>query len=360
MTRTSDANTTLLPPPQPLAASEAPARAPNTAVARRLRWSRAAGLAGLGACAAALASLAASSAQSSGSVDAPVRVWAADRDGQRVVGLDGNLIAVREIPIGWPLAVEARDDGGLWVLRSGNATSSFGMRLTSFSARFEQENETYLERASDLALIDGRDALAIENGVGASGADRLWRIAPDGHSRLLLEHAALVCVAPFAAGEVLVATANSLVRLEIGAVPRVLARASLTLRCVDLAPGPRPGTSFVLDVGPPCRLLLIGSDLAPLWSAAVGFEAHEIVGVPGAERAWLGDAIGARARRFGPGGALERDLVLSMLAPEHGVEWLGGGALFATPGAVLRIDSQGQALPGQGGFQWLSDLARAH
>lgn len=308
---------------------------------------------------AALASLAASSLQSSGSVEAPVRVWAADRDAQRLVGLDGNLIAVREIPIGWPLAVEARDDGGLWVLRSGNATGTFGMRLTSFSPRYEQENETYLERASDLALVDGRDALAIENGAGASGADRLWRIAPDGHSRLLLEHAALVCVTPFAPGELVVATATSVVRLEIGAVPRVLARANLTARCVDLAPGPRPGTCFVLDAALPCRLFLLGADLGQVWSTNVGFEAHEIVRVPDAERVWLGDTIGARARRFGPGGAVERDLVLSMLAPEHGVDWLDGGALFATPGAVLRLDGQGQPLPGQGGFQWLSDLSRA-
>lgn len=315
---------------------------------------------------AALASLAATSVQRPEARAAPVAVWAADRDAHRVVGLDENLIVVRELLAAWPIDVEARADGGVWVLRMGNATGAFGMRLTSFTSDGAQESENWLDGASDLALIDGIDALVVEK--RASGEkDRLWRVRPGGSARILLERTALECVTPCGGSIVVVACGGTLARIDAAWTSSpgssgsgtVLEEAPFPSACADLAPGPVDGMVFALDGGATTRVVLLGEHFAPRWSADVGFRASALAVLPGEERVWIGDANGARARRFGPGGALERDLVLAQLAPEHAVAWRGGGALFASPGAILRVDGAGNPRPGQGGFQWLSDLARA-
>src|SRR6188768_1287218 len=81
---------------------------------------------GAGACACALALLLGAARLPFATGPKPVRYWAADRDAHRVCGLDAELIVRRTLDCGWPREVEARADGGLWVLRSGGPTAVLG------------------------------------------------------------------------------------------------------------------------------------------------------------------------------------------------------------------------------------------
>lgn len=287
-----------------------------------------------------------------------VRAWAADRDAHRVVGLDGNLLRVRELQLAWPLAVAARVDGGLWVLRSGNGTGSFGARLTGLDAGGAQTNELYLEDAASLALWGGLDALVIELGGAGPGRDRVWRVAPDGTGRILHEGEHLNALCASGADVVIGATDGTLLRVAPDGSKKVLGLARTDRMIGAVAEGPLPGSVFVLDVGPGHRLALFDTKLSPAWSVALGLDAQHVGVVPGEERVWVTDVNGARARRYGPRGVLELECALPLHAPDHPLAF-GDGALFAAPGGILRVDALGRALPGQGGFAWVSGLARA-
>ncbi|MBI5364430.1 MAG: hypothetical protein HZA53_14715 [Planctomycetes bacterium] len=296
--------------------------------------------------------------QLSGRSRAPVRVWAADRDAHRVVGLDGDLIVVRELQLAWPVALAPRVDGGLWVLRSGNATASFGMRLSSLAASGVEESETWIEAGEQLAVVDGRDALVVEYGTGANSVDRVLRVQPDGAARVVLEDAHLhgLCASR---GTVVVGTTDGrLARYEASGSKRLLAKATWTASFGALAEGGPPGAFFALDTSAQHRLEFVGDDLARRWSVPIGFDARHLGVVAGEERVWVADVNGSRVRRYGPGGVLERDHVLPAHALDHPVAF-ADGVLVATPGAILRVDSAGQPRPGQGGFAWLSDLVPA-
>ncbi|MBK7874373.1 MAG: hypothetical protein IPJ77_01215 [Planctomycetes bacterium] len=311
-----------------------------------------------GALLAALLLLLPAAVQHSGSRAAPVRAWVADRDAHRVLGLDGDLLRVRELQLGWPLAVAARTDGGLWVLRSGNGTPSFGARLTSVDPAGALVNETWLENSETLELIEGRDALVIELGGAGKGRDRVWRFAPDGVGRILAEGERFNALCASRGTVVLGTSDGVLVRVAADGTRKELARVVTDRSFGALAAGPHPGSIFALDTGPGRRLELRGDDLGVVWSVALGFDARHVGVVPGAERAWVSDVNGARARRYGPGGALELECALPLHGSDHALAF-GDGALFAAPGAVLRVDAQGRLRPGQGGFAWLSGLARA-
>ena len=136
-----------------------------------------------------------------------------------------------------------------------------------------------------------------------------------------------------------------------------LARAATDRSFGAVAAGARAGSVFVLDTGPGHRLELRADDLGLVWSVPLGFDARHLGVVPGEERVWVSDANGTHARRYGPNGALELDCTLPLHAPDHPLAF-GEGALFATPGAILRVDAQGRLQPGQGGFAWISGLAR--
>lgn len=313
---------------------------------------------GAGAVLCALLLLLPAALQLSARSRAPVRVWAADRDAHRVVGLDGDLIAVRELQLAWPVAVAPRADGGLWVLRSGNATASFGMRLSSLAADGVEESETWIEAGETLALLDGRDALVVEHGTGPNGVDRVLRVAPDGAARVLLDEPHLNGLCTSRGTVVAGTTDGRLVRYEADGSRKLLAKALWTASFGALAEGGPPGAFFALDTSAQHRLEFVGDDLARRWSVVLGFDARHIGVVPGEERVWVADVNGSRVRRYGPGGVLEREHVLPAHALDHPVAF-ADGVLVTAPGAILRIDSAGQPRPGQGGFAWLSDLALA-
>lgn len=312
---------------------------------------------GAGVAGAALLLVLPAAFQLSARARVPVRAWAADRDGMRVVGLDGDLIAVSEIAVGWPVAVEARVDGGLWVLRSGNATQTFGMRLTGFDASGVETGETWIEAADTLALADGIDALVVEHGTGAKAADRVLRVAPDGTVRIVAEGDHLDAVASFDGGVLLGTTDGRLLLHEADGSRKLRATIQAAARWGALDATGAPGTFFALDTSSGRKLELRGKDLATRWSVALAIDARALGVVAGEERVWVADASGSRLERYGPGGVKELEITL----PQHALDRplaFGDGALVASPGAVLRVGAAGQPLPGQGGFAWLSDLAR--
>lgn len=328
----------------------------------RVRGLRVAAAFGAGALACVLATLLGAAPLRLTSSPPPVRTWAADRDAHRVYGLDADLVVQRVVDAGWPLAVEARDDGGLWVLRSGGPSSTFGARLTSFDAAGAEENETYLHSANELALHGGRAALVIDHGA-AQGRDRLWSFEPDGTGTVLLEDAQLAC-AVSAGRDVLVAWSTGLVARVApdGSGKRLAERvhtAAWSALAFEPAPSGADGAIFALDASGARRLCALAPDLALKWSVTLGIDARSLAVVPREERVWVADSAGARVRRYGPGGQLDFERNVPVFAPDRPLALPGGGALFAAPGAIVRLDAQGRVRAGQGGFTWLSDLARA-
>jgi len=322
--------------------------------ANRLR-----GLAALGA-GALLCSLVAwlSGAQASRAGEPRPRVWAADRDAHQVVGLDRDLVRVQTIDLAWPLDVEVRADGGLWVLRSGGPGASFGRRLCSLSSAGAVLHESWLESAHEIQLVDGRDILVIEHGTAAHGADRVWRIEPDGRATILFEDQGLACVAPSKGGALLGWRDGRLAR--IGASARTLRPDRVRAHPASwrtLGPGPNPGTAFALDGGSSRRLVYLDADLAQVWSVDLTLDPQRLGVVPGEERVWLADAAGSSVRRYGPSGVLEFERTLPVFGADRALVLRGVGVLCAAPGAIVRLDPFGQILTGQGGFQWLADLA---
>lgn len=313
---------------------------------------------GVGACACALALLLGAARLPFGAGPRPVRYWASDRDAHRVFGLDADLVTRRTIDCGWPRGVEVRADGGLWVLRSGGPSSLLGDRLDSFSAAGDLENEMSLAAADVLALCAGQDALVIDAGAAANGHDRVWRVAPDGTGTVLYEAPALTCLASVGRDVWLGSRTGRLARIASDGSRRVVAAVDHDAEWGALAPGPQPGQLYALDLRTPRRLCLVSAELELRWATALGIDARALAPVASSGRVWVADSSGARVRRYGPTGQLDFEVPVALFGPDRPLALADGGVLCAAPGAILRLDANGQVLPGQGGFSWLSDLAR--
>lgn len=287
----------------------------------------------------------------------PVALWATDRDGGVVYGLDANLIVARQVQLAWPVEVEACRDGGAWALRAGNGSPAGTYRLDRIARDGSLVTEVTLGTCLDLAGLDGRDALVIELGSGPGGADRALRLETEGGLHVLLEAPGLLCVAD-SRGSVAVGTqAGGVMRLHPAANGAVLDRVQLGGQIGDLAPGPWPGSLWALDVTGNGRLVLLDADLSIRWSAPIGLRSLHLAPVPGEERIWIADTTEPIVRRFGPGGVLELDRQgLPLTGLDRAVAWSAGGVLLAAPGAILRLDAAGALQPGQGGFAFLVDL----
>jgi hypothetical protein len=290
----------------------------------------------------------------------PVVLWTTDRDAHRVYGLDADLLVARRVELDWPLEVESCRDGGAWVLRSGDGTPTGSCRLDRIADDGSVAFEVAVGRCTDLAALEARFALVIEKGSGANGVDRLLRLGDEGGQRVLFETSDLSCVADSRAAVAVGTERGEVVRLDPRVEGAVLDRVHLGGRVLDLAPGPSPGSLWVLVDEGGARLHLLGPDLALCWAVDVGLAAGHLAPIEGEERVWLADTLRPVVRRFGPGGVLEverTDLPLAGL--DRAVAWSGGGVLLAAPGAILHLDRGGRLRPGQGGFDFLVDLDRA-
>jgi len=329
--------------------SRAPAARPErTPLARQVGWFGAGAVLALGL-------VLARDMQADPAQPGPVAVWTADRDAQRLFGLDADLIVARRIAVDWPLEVETTRDGGLWVLRSDDGQAGSSVRLDRFDAQGVLQTELWLEDCIALSVLEGEDALVLER---AAGTLRLSRVRAEGSLFPLLERPDMRCVTGSRSSALVGTSTGALLRVDPhgGAI---LAEVQLGGAIGDVAPGPTIGSAWALDVHGTGRLLLLDEVLSVRWTAGVGHAAAHLGPVPNEERVWIAATDSARVRRFGPGGVVEVDRQgLPATALDRSVAWRNGGALLLTPGAVLHVDAAGVIAPGQGGFAWLSDAAR--
>jgi hypothetical protein len=283
-----------------------------------------------------------------------VALWAADRDAGELCGLDEDLILARRVALDRPFAVRALSDGGAWVLRAAAASPSSPSHLARIAADGSVEIEIELGTCTALELAEGRDALVVERGTGAGGADRALRCDEDGSRRPVIEAPGITCLS--AAGpEIIVGTSGGEILRAVELVDRVRLDAPIAA----LAPGTGGDGVWVLFGEGDSRLARLGSDLRLRWSVPTEMLAACLAPVPGEERVWIADAARPLARLFGPQGALEierADLPLAGIA--RGVARRDGSVLLVAPGAILRLDRSGRTAPGQGGFAYLGDLDR--
>jgi len=284
---------------------------------------------------------------------------ATDRDAGAVVVLDADLIELRRFNVPYALEVELRADGRLWVV-AASALGPLGPHsLFALEPNGAVAAQTPIGPLFDLACLDGGPALLVV-------------LRPDGQRDALLQPVAGAPVTlgtggAFAAiagqsSQVLVAGHDGrLASYVVGPAPGLAAQRQFGGVIADVAPGPQRGTWYVLDVGGAPnqrRLAVVDAQLATQWSAPLGCGALHLCVSPDRQRVWLADGAAGFARRFGPHGALELAwATLPVPGCERGVARADGSVVFAAPGALVRLAPDGSALPGQGGFTFLVDVA---
>jgi hypothetical protein len=289
-----------------------------------------------------------------------VEVWAVDRDGQELCGLDADLVLARSVRLGSPLAVRSCRGGGAWVLRASSGTAAGPRRLARIGADGSIAAEIELGACAAFAPLDQGGVLVVERGTGSGIADRLLRCDENGGREIVFEAAGISCVIASRAGLLAGTSRGEILRSGSVSPDAAVERATLAGAIVDLAPGPTAGSAWVLFGERGSTLGLLGSELALLWSTPTGLRSAHVAPVEGEERVWIADVERPTVRRFGPAGALELDRSdLPLPGLDRVVAWTKGGALLVSPGAILRVDRRGRMMPGQGGFDDLKDLARA-
>lgn len=284
-----------------------------------------------------------------------VRVWLADRDAGRVIGLDRALMVVHSIPVVAPTEVEARSDGGAWVISAAAGDPLGPHRLLRLSAGGATLASCGLDSVHDLA-VDPLDRAIVVDGM--AGAVRVGVYDDSAVRTLSWSVAGAIC----AAGDgrrVLVGTnAGTLLRFDIVAPQAPPLVANLGGIVSDVAAGPRAGRWWVLDAVGQGRLALVDSALASLWTRPVQLHALHLAPLPGVERVWIADTTQPHVRRYGPNGVLEVDRAdMAAGGLDRACVASAGGALFPAVGALLALDAQGARAPGQGGFDFLVDAA---
>lgn len=282
-------------------------------------------------------------------------MWITDRDAGRVYGLDRDLLVVRELPLRAPIEVEACADGGAWVVSALDGGPVGRHQLARLDRDGVVGPRAALGTFHDLACDAEDRALVIEDGPAGR------RVALfDGSAQLRWQAQAPGALSLASAwGQVLVGDDAGVVScFDLGAPAAPPRSSALGGILADVAAGPSAESWWVLDASAAHRLVLLDADLSARWIVPAGVAALHLAPVSGVERVWLADVNAPSARRFGPGGALEvdrRDLPLAGL--DRVASLAGGGALFAAPGALLALDGLGRNAPGQGGFDFLVDVA---
>ncbi len=313
------------------------------------RWSRLA-LCGLGALASILVSLGASLLMRPARVDAPApEVWVSDRDGDMVFGLDRDLYVRVRVPVDAPLRVAATADGGAWVLHDRSAGQRDDRALLRLDVNGVPRASIACASAIDMDRLGSRGVLVAERS-GVTLVDGFERT-----SRLPLHGMGTVrCVA---VGDLfaLVGTAEGVV--ELGFDP-------LHVRRRVLLPGPigevvsiAGGGWWALQQSSPQVLLALDENLAVISHVTLSRGVGRCSLAPGSARsAWLLVGGKRRLQCFRRSGVESLRATLALPGSAGAAAWRGG-ALACAGGALLLFDRRGFAGPGQGGFEWLSDVS---
>lgn len=287
------------------------------------------------------------------------RFVVADRDAGQLVVLDSDLLELARHSMPYALELEPRSDGRLWSV----SASALGPLGPHFLRRFDLSGGVDIEVGVgplfDLACADGDSALLV---VGRPDGQReALEVNSTGAVRPLEVGPALAAIAANG-GRALVAGHDGWLRshsLAPGA-PMVIARQFGGV-IADVAPGPLRMGFYVLDVAGPAtqrRLALVDEGLNSVWVRPVGCGALHLCVSPDRRRVWLADGAARLARRFGADGGLEIPFVaISAAGVERGLARDDGGAVLVAPGALIRLAPDASALPGQGGFDFLVDVA---
>lgn len=282
---------------------------------------------------------------------AGVVFWVADRGGGAVVGLGADLHPHRRIEVPWPTRVVPRPDGGVWVVSAYGADPAGSHRLLALDAEGRELARFELGPVLDVDA-DALGSSAIVRGL----ATRSWVEVELGRpAQRLLDEPGLRCCAR--SGRLRLAGGDDGSVLVFDAASGRGRARRLGRRIVDARAGPTAGSFWVLDGADPDRLMLLDPTLEPVRVVELGSGASALVPVPGSERVWVVDAAPARLRLIGRNGAVELD-------PGSGPLGLGcvdanGALVVARASALARFRTEGAALPGQGGFTLVVDVAAA-
>ncbi len=321
-----------------------------------------------------------------------VALWVADREGQSLLGLDGDLYVVETRRASWPVGVLTGQGGRLWTVEAPQATPLGDHRLAQWAAGGELLWEAELGPVLDLAADGAGRVLVVEMGTGSGEGNRLLLADPEaalvaeggGEDLVELLSGPLINCAAGEAGMVLVGTGDGrLLVLRHSAPSRVLRVLEVGGQVGDVAPvgwpsgsaaHPRAGAPpvapagasaqepggngwWILDVATPGRLLRLDADLGVAWELPTGIRPAHLIPDAGRGCVWAADVNEPFVRRWGVDGSLELNLGdLPLGGLDRGVV-LGGGIVLTAPGALLRLDGTGGVLPGQGGFHFPVDLA---
>ena len=284
----------------------------------------------------------------------PVAYWAADRSGDRLFGLDRDLLPVREIEVRAPLEVEAAPGGGAWVLSAAEGSPRGAHRLRRILSDGTCEADVRLGPAFGLTGASGGAMVVIERGRGAS--DRVLRVGRDGRTRLLAELPGLGAASARHGLLLLGSVGGEVWLFRDRSADGPIAHRAFGGPIETLAPGARAGTWWVLAAG---ELVQLGHDLSPTWRRGVP-AAEALAPDPASGGVWLTLAGEGGVQRYGSAGELElHALELPLRSLSGGLGRPDGSILFVTPGAILHLDARARLAPGQGGFDFLIDLAAA-
>jgi hypothetical protein len=281
----------------------------------------------------------------------------ADRDGGEVIWLDADLFVVERSDVPWPTRVRATR-AGAWVTSAVHGHPKAEHLVRWLALEPSAAASVAVPPVLDLELdVEGRALVLARD---AAGAHSLLRIAAHGIDASFDAPAGSRSLAVSGSQIGLAAGSTGFLVLDEqrGAWSCAWAHASASL--IDVAPGEQGWWLLCRD-----------DPSASEWAVRIGSDlrAGEPLPVHGAERAaacggdasalWLLGGEGSWAKRADASSGA----VLSLASlPAPGVAELAadsrGGLVLAAAGAVLRLDREGVAAPGQGGFRRLADLAR--
>jgi hypothetical protein len=285
-------------------------------------------------------------------------LWAADRGGDRLIALDGELHVLRSLRVGAPCEVEAAGEDLIWVLRSWTRSARGPDEVVLLAGDGTVRVRVTLERAFDLVTLPGlRAAVLGRRAEGEPGAIPIL-LSLDGVVRELGGRADFVALAACGTDLLAGAASGELSRWSLRELSGPPIERVLPAPLEDLAGGPRPGTWWALCREPGgARLFLLDENLEPCWDRTLGGVHGPLVPASRAEQVWLTASDGACCLAVGRTGALECFRAeLPALSSGPGAPRPGGGVLLVSPGAILALDASGASAPGQAGFEELTDL----